>query len=498
MRRYTERHLVILAVAIGLALTVLTVWAVAQQGQALHARELADLRHAAVQAAAERTAALRSDLDRAFEGARVSWQMGRAPELERFLGRQRLWSWAVLRGADGSWSPYPLATARKPGDALAAALVNAAAALSDETDDDVRFRVVRSQGGEPAVLALWRLGATEWLGLAAPAANVLERYWSAPNDASWRIARSGDATDQERLCHLGPQFGDADLVPSDEVAGRLAADSRRRAALVAATAVGSAAAWAIVIWLMLRAVARQRELVRLQRRFVADVSHELKTPLTMIRLLAETLQDGRVRDPDRARTYYETITREAERLSVLLDGILDFSRAEAGRKPPVLEECDVADVARQAWALFEPQFAAEGFERKLEIAPDLPAIRADGAALQQVFVNLLQNAYRYAGDGRFVRLSVARDGYLIVITIEDHGIGMTRAQLERLGDSFYRAEDTRVRQARGTGLGLAIVNHIVRAHGGKLEVQSRPRQGSTFTVWIPFEPRTQAGHAAQR
>jgi signal transduction histidine kinase len=260
------------------------------------------------------------------------------------------------------------------------------------------------------------------------------------------------------------------------------------AALVAATALGTAGAWGVVTWMMLRAIARQRELVRLQRRFVADVSHELKTPLTMIRLLAETLQDGRIRDPDRIHTYYETITREAERLSVLLDGILDFSRADSGRRQYQFEDCAVGDVARQAWKLFEPQFAAEGFERVLEIAPDLPLIQADVPALQQVMVNLLQNAYRYAGEGKYVRLAVAREGYLIVITVEDHGIGMTRTQLERLGDSFFRAEDTRVRQTRGTGLGLAIVNHVVQAHGGKLEVQSRPNQGSTFTVWIPFEP----------
>lgn len=247
----------------------------------------------------------------------------------------------------------------------------------------------------------------------------------------------------------------------------------------------------VLFWMMVRTVGRQRELVRLQRRFVADVSHELKTPLTMIRLLVETLLDGRVRDPERQRMYLETITREAERLSVLLEGILDFSRTESGRRKYELADCDVADVARQSWALFEPQFAAEGFERKLEIEPSLPRLKADAAALQQVMVNLLQNAYRYSGDGKYVRLSVARDGYLIVITVEDHGIGISRNELARLGNSFFRAEDTRVRQTRGTGLGLAIVNKIVQAHGGKLEVQSRPGRGSTFTAWFPFNPEEQ-------
>ena len=115
-------------------------------------------------------------------------------------------------------------------------------------------------------------------------------------------------------------------------------------------------------------------------------------------------------------------------------------------------------------------------------------IRADTQALQQVLVNLLQNAYRYAGDAKYVRLAVSREGFVVLITVEDHGLGMTRSQLDRLGESFFRAEDTRVRQTRGVGLGLAIVNHIVTAHRGKVEVQSRPGQGSKFTVWIPFEP----------
>jgi signal transduction histidine kinase len=239
---------------------------------------------------------------------------------------------------------------------------------------------------------------------------------------------------------------------------------------------------------MIRAVNRQRELIQLQRRFVADVSHELKTPLALIRLSADTLRERRVRDPERWQAYLDTITRESERLTSLIDTILDFSRIESGRQELRFRECDVGEVARQAWRLFEPQFVAERFEARLEIAPDLPMIRGDAQALQQVLVNLLQNAVRYAGDRRFVRLGMKREGYLVVIAVEDHGIGMSQQQLDRLGDSFFRGDDTRVRQTRGTGLGLAIVSHIVTAHGGKVEVHSRPGQGSTFTVWLPFEP----------
>lgn len=355
--------------------------------------------------------------------------------------------------------------------------------------DDVEFLTGMTAASEPVVVAVRAIADDTCLALVTPAPELLARYWPAAGaEASWQVTLPGESGDPTPLASLGPAFADGVLTPSPATAARLQTASRRRLAVVVATAAGSAGAWVLVIWMMIRLVARQRELARLQRRFVADVSHELKTPLALIRLLSETLADQRVRDPQRMRDYHQTITRESERLSALLDNILDMGRIESGAKHYEFAECDVAAVARQAWSLFEPQLAAEEFDARLEIAADLPPLRADAQALQQVIVNLLQNAHRYAGDGKYIRLSVARDGYLIVITVEDHGIGMSRSQLDRLGDSFFRAEDTRVRKTRGTGLGLAIVNHIVTAHRGKTEVHSRPGQGTEFTVWIPGEP----------
>ncbi len=347
--------------------------------------------------------------------------------------------------------------------------------------------------GESIVIAVRRIADDARLALAAPAEDLVARYWdSSANDVPWQIRLAGGQSRRATLARLGPEFAHAVVQPKPAVAERFQAAARRRLGMVLATLIGSVGAWGLVIGMMVRVVGHQRELARLQGRFVADVSHELKTPLALIRLLAETLADRRVRDPERIQSYHETITREAERLSVLLDNILDLGRIESGRKRYEFAACDVADVARQAWTLFEPQWAEGGFEARLEIEDELPVIRADPQALQQVMVNLLQNAYRYAGEGKYVRLAVAREGYLIVITIEDHGIGMNRAELGRLGESFFRADDTRVRQTRGAGLGLAIVNHIVTAHRGKLEVQSRPGEGSTFTIWIPFEPVQEA------
>lgn len=352
--------------------------------------------------------------------------------------------------------------------------------------DEPEAAVLGLPTGPPLVVVARTLPSGPRVAVLGSADELWRRYWPEA-DATWQLATGGPAPKSIVLAELGPLFGHAVLVPSAATTARLEAVARRQWGLVLAAALGAAGGWGLVLWMMLGAVARQRELARLQGRFVADVSHELKTPLALIRLLSETLTAQRVRDPQRVQAYHETIAREAERLTVLLDNILDLGRIESGRKKYEFGVCDVGQIAREAWTLFEPRFAEEGFERHLDLAPHLPLIRADAQALHQVIVNLLQNAHRYAGQGKYVRLAVRREGYVLLLTVEDHGIGMDAGQLRRLGESFFRADDTRVRQQRGAGLGLAIVNHIVTAHGGKIDVQSRPGQGSTFTVWIPFE-----------
>ena len=196
------------------------------------------------------------------------------------------------------------------------------------------------------------------------------------------------------LLQAGFSFGAYVTLRSASRDGGAAGSSAWAPVLAAAALVCTAAAWGMVAWVLFRVAARQRETVRLQRRFVADISHELKTPLALVRLLAETLRDGRVSDPPRVHEYHTTITREAERLSALLENILDYSRIESGQKQYEQTDCDIDEVARQAWRLFEPQFAGDGFTAELEIEDDLPAIRGDPQALGQLMINLLQNAHR--------------------------------------------------------------------------------------------------------
>lgn len=361
-------------------------------------------------------------------------------------------------------------------------------APSTSASSSLRFARLASGSAEPLIMAIQRVEPLFDITLVAPLEDVLERYWGDDkSQARWRVVPTDDEIATEALITLPEAFGGYVLTPSTSQLLKLQGSTRRRILLLISVTAGTAAAWGVVIWLILRGLAQQRELVSLQRRFMADVSHELKTPLALIRLHAETLAEGRLRDESRRHAYHETIARESERLTLLLDNILDFSRIEAGRKEYVFAPCHVGHVVEQAWTLFKPRFLAEGFETAFEVAPNLPQIHADEQAIQQVVINLLQNAFRYGDKGKHVGLRVSQVGREIRIIIADRGLGMSRAQIRRLGALFERGTDPEVRKTRGTGLGLAIVKHIVSAHGGLLEVVSELGRGSTFTVRLPME-----------
>lgn len=245
----------------------------------------------------------------------------------------------------------------------------------------------------------------------------------------------------------------------------------------------------LTMWMLTRAVRREVSLAELKSNFVADVSHELKTPLALIRLYAETLQSGRVPTEEKRREYYDIITRESTRLTNLINNILDFARIEAGRKEYELQSIDPAEVIRQTYEAYRPQLEHAGFEHQLTLAPDLPRIDADKDAISQVLVNLINNAIKYSAEDKFLHVDVATDVRRgrggILISVHDRGIGIRPEDRAYLTEGFYRARDPHVRQQGGTGLGLALVRHIVEIHGGSLDVETRLVKGSTFRVFLP-------------
>ncbi len=234
------------------------------------------------------------------------------------------------------------------------------------------------------------------------------------------------------------------------------------------------------------AVRREARLSRLQTDFVNKVSHDLRTPLTSIRMFVETLQLGRLRDdPTRQQEALEIIAEETERLSGLINRLLDWARMEQGRRTYDLRPEPLKPILEAAVAALAPQLLHQPAEIDLRIADDLPRVRADRPALVEALLNLLNNAFKYTGDDKRIRVEAWRAGPTVRIAVTDNGPGIGKQDLKRVFDRFYRGRDPLQRIIEGSGLGLAMVKHIVVGHGGKIEAASELGKGSTFTITLP-------------
>lgn len=250
---------------------------------------------------------------------------------------------------------------------------------------------------------------------------------------------------------------------------------------------------AIGLFLVYGNVRREIHLSRLKGDFVANVSHELKTPLALIRLFAETLELGRVATEEKAHTYYRVINKESQRLTQLINNILDFSRIEAGRKEYRFAPTSVAAVVREVVDAYRYPIEQLGFTLEVETQADIPEIPMDRDAIARALLNLLNNAIKFSRDDKHVRVESRRDGDRVRILVADRGIGVEKTEHRKIFEKFYRAEESLVHETKGSGLGLSLVKHIVEAHGGSVELESTPGRGSTFTLVLPVSrPETEA------
>jgi signal transduction histidine kinase len=247
-----------------------------------------------------------------------------------------------------------------------------------------------------------------------------------------------------------------------------------------------AAAMAAGIFLVAGAAAREVRVAELKSNFVASVSHDLKTPLALIQLFAETLELGRVRTPERAAEYYRIINGEARKLTRLIENILDFSRMEAGLRPYRTAPADLGAVARDVVARLHSQFEQGRFAISTTVEPGLPAVNIDAGAVQQAIENVLANAMKYSREHREIDVHVGREADRVTLRVTDHGIGIPKHLQRRIFRKFYRVDSALGGGPQGTGLGLAIVEHTMRGHGGSVSVQSEPGAGSTFTLAFPI------------
>jgi signal transduction histidine kinase len=239
-------------------------------------------------------------------------------------------------------------------------------------------------------------------------------------------------------------------------------------------------------YLLLRDVDRDVQLADMRARFVSSVSHELKTPLTSIRMFAETLALGRHRTNLDRSEYLHTIVNESERLSRLVDNVLDVTRIEEGRRIYQMQPVSLADVVDSAVRAVQYPLSQQGFHLDLDVADDLPLVTADRDALQQALLNLIANAMKYSGQSRTIALRLRRENRDAAIEVIDRGIGIDESHQDQIFEKYYRVRSTDTDRGPGAGLGLTLAMHAVAAHGGRLQVSSALGRGSTFTVRIPF------------
>jgi signal transduction histidine kinase len=329
-------------------------------------------------------------------------------------------------------------------------------------------------GPDPAWAAFgdppWLVGLSSPSGLLAiDAAPVVSSVTGRPS-----IAASGEPLGAGfpglRLAFPPPQ--------STSAAGTLERFFYVVLALVATVALLGA-------YLLFRDVQREAHLARMRSQFVSSVSHELKTPLTAIRMFAENLQSR----PEAARMqseYLDIIVNESERLSRLVDNVLDFSKIEQDSKLYSMRAVSLDEVVRMAARAIEYPLTQKGFTLRVESQEGIGPVRADADALKQAILNLLINAMKYSGPSREVGLRLSAASRQARIRVWDQGVGIPPEEHQRIFERFYRVPSPE-NKLSGAGLGLALVRHIAEAHGGAVDVESAPGQGSAFTIRLPLE-----------
>jgi signal transduction histidine kinase len=243
-------------------------------------------------------------------------------------------------------------------------------------------------------------------------------------------------------------------------------------------------------YLMVRTLKTELAMAQIKSDFVSTVSHEFRSPLAGINQLGEMLRDGRVENPGRRQEYYDMIVSETQRLRRLVENILDFSRMEDGRKHYRFERLDCADWLRELAQDFQDEVAGRGFAIETTIPKQLPEIIADRETLTTAVHNLLDNVVKYSRDWSTVHLEASTDGERLSISIRDRGVGIQAADRPHIFEKFYRGHGEYTAQVKGVGLGLNLVQHIVSAHGGTVDFQSKEGEGTTFTIHLKARTQT--------
>lgn len=251
--------------------------------------------------------------------------------------------------------------------------------------------------------------------------------------------------------------------------------NRRMLQSSAITVDGKAESLGLVV---LRDITDLRRLEGIRREFVANVSHELRTPLTSIRALVETLEAGTVDDPNLTQEFLRRIVREVDRLTALVEDLMDLGRLEAGRAQVRFEEVDTAELLHIAGERLREQVSRAQLDLSYQVPNTLPDVLVDRRRIEQVVINLVHNAIKFTPAGGHIEIGASQHGDQVIVYVKDNGVGIARDEIDRLFERFYKSD--KARRSEGTGLGLAIAKHIVQAHGGEISVESEPNKGAIF------------------
>jgi signal transduction histidine kinase len=250
------------------------------------------------------------------------------------------------------------------------------------------------------------------------------------------------------------------------------------------------------IVMTLRAATHEAETVRLRSDFVSNVSHELKTPLSLIRLFGETMESDQWTDDGKRREFSRIIARESRRLTYLIDNVLDFSKIDSGRREYVFERGDLVKVISDTLDAYRFYLRDQGFEFDISLPPGPIFLTMDKDAMAQALLNLLNNAEKYSGEQKYIGVKMALHGEQVLITVEDRGPGIPPSDVKHIFEKFYRGGHEPAREAQGCGLGLTIVKSTVESHGGHISVESELGRGSRFIITLPMGGKEDSLHGS--
>lgn len=339
-----------------------------------------------------------------------------------------------------------------------------------------------------------------WIVLRYSLDKIVSGYWQ-PLRANFMTTHGGkvnltseSASKDKHLVHEPvSRYLNGWILEYQPDAGRLEQIARDQGLLLGLLIIGFGSlpiAVGVVYWWYSR---KDLLMAQAKAEFVAHVSHELKTPLSLIRMYAETLEMSRIKDPDKTRQYLQTILQESDRLTALIDQVLDYARMEKGKFHFRLVKQDLTHTVEQLVHKFRPRLEQKGYSLKTDIASDIPLMAHDEEAVSRVLLNLIDNAMKFSTQQKNIHLSLHQNGHTIVLQVSDRGKGIPDGSDKTLFQPFTRGPDEDRHQTPGAGLGLAMVQHAVNAHGGKFELNPRSGGGTNARIILPlyFQPQTE-------